>query len=363
MVSALEPTTAQHLRKWISMYDELIHHQMSIRALHPGMPRSVGGLEELLEWVDINVAERHGGWRNLTRVNHVLGLMLAHRALVDGETKYMHMIRRHLDVNGGATGLKRPSDYKRFRDRPGKSSLRRLIKEAEERGAVYTREYANSTRGPNLERRIAATNRSLINQGIAPIAGHDHHRRPEDHPVAYRAKGKKVADFPTFEQLWHPRKNGNLKPADVAAGSDRRVWWLCKVHPSHEWEQRIVDRINKNYRCPFCTNRRACPTNSLASQRPDLAQEWHAQHNFPLTPADVVAGADRKVWWRCRVCDWEWQATLAARSLRDAGCPRWRTHPKAEAVDENDLIGGISLVGEIALDPPEAVNEDSELPF
>jgi hypothetical protein len=283
--------------------------------------------------------------------------MLAHRRLVDGETKYMHFIRAQLAGNGGATGLKRPSDYRRFRDRPGASSLRRLIKEADARGLVYTKRHANSTRGPNLEKRIAETNRSLISQGIAPITGHDHHRRPADHVKGYAAAGKKVADFAVFASQWHPTKNGSEKAEDVAAGSDRTAWWLCAVHPTHEWSTRVVDRINKNARCPFCTNRRVSPTNSLAAQRPDLAQEWHQQHNHPLTPADVVAGADRKVWRRCRVCDWEWQATLAARSLRDRGCPRWRKHPTTESVDENDLFG------EVALDPPQAVGDDPDFPF
>ncbi|OLN24302.1 zinc-ribbon domain-containing protein [Desulfosporosinus metallidurans] len=33
---------------------------------------------------------------------------------------------------------------------------------------------------------------------------------------------------PEIVQEWHPTKNGNLKPSDVVAGSERKVWWKCK---------------------------------------------------------------------------------------------------------------------------------------
>ena len=39
--------------------------------------------------------------------------------------------------------------------------------------------------------------------------------------------GKKVADYPRLVSEWHPTRNGNLRPADLAAGSNKKVWWRC----------------------------------------------------------------------------------------------------------------------------------------
>ena len=39
--------------------------------------------------------------------------------------------------------------------------------------------------------------------------------------------GKKVADYPLLVSEWHSTKNGNLRPADLAAGSNKKVWWRC----------------------------------------------------------------------------------------------------------------------------------------
>jgi hypothetical protein len=64
------------------------------------------------------------------------------------------------------------------------------------------------------------------------------------------------------------------------------------------------------------------PGRSLAELRPDLADEWHSQHNGSLKPTDVMPGTRLRVWWKCdKGPDHEWQATLEARSSEGTGCP------------------------------------------
>ena len=37
-----------------------------------------------------------------------------------------------------------------------------------------------------------------------------------------------------------------------------------------------------------------------------LAKEWHPTKNSSLTPKDVTAGSNKKVWWQCsRGHEWE----------------------------------------------------------
>lgn len=54
---------------------------------------------------------------------------------------------------------------------------------------------------------------------------------------------------PGLAELWHPIKNGSLRPDNVTPQSGLKVWWKCKE--GHEWQ--TIVRNAKN-RCPFCKN-------------------------------------------------------------------------------------------------------------
>ena len=51
---------------------------------------------------------------------------------------------------------------------------------------------------------------------------------------------------------WHPTKNGDLTPADLTAGTHKKVWWICPKGPDHEWSASIVSRTNLKTGCPIC---------------------------------------------------------------------------------------------------------------
>jgi hypothetical protein len=50
----------------------------------------------------------------------------------------------------------------------------------------------------------------------------------------------------THQQLadeWHPFKNGSLKPSDLTAKSQRKVWWTCSKNKDHEVQQDVFRRV------------------------------------------------------------------------------------------------------------------------
>lgn len=61
-------------------------------------------------------------------------------------------------------------------------------------------------------------------------------------PVLYSAK-------PSLVREWHPTKNGNLTPRNVASNFDKNVWWLCEQ--GHEWQAPVKDRV-AGEKCPIC---------------------------------------------------------------------------------------------------------------
>lgn len=58
---------------------------------------------------------------------------------------------------------------------------------------------------------------------------------------------------------------------------------------------------------------------TLQSEYPELAKQWHPIKNVPLTPEDVTYGSGNKVWWLC-ANGHVWQAVINSRH-RGLGCP------------------------------------------
>ena len=140
---------------------------------------------------------------------------------------------------------------------------------------------------------------------------------------------------PELAKEWHPTKNGDLTPRDVSAGSEIKVWWYLPYddpvtgkHFDFEWQSEIYHRTG-GLGCPFLSGKAVWKGyNDLATTNPELAKEWHPTKNGKLTPKDVTAGANKKVWWYLpyddqvtgKHFDFEWQASVSSRN-KGSGCP------------------------------------------
>lgn len=60
--------------------------------------------------------------------------------------------------------------------------------------------------------------------------------------------------------------------------------------------------------------------NDLASQRPDLAKEWHPERNGSRTPEMISSRSNETVWWLGSSCGHEWSARVGNRWV-GSGCP------------------------------------------
>ncbi|MBT3959964.1 MAG: zinc-ribbon domain-containing protein [Gemmatimonadales bacterium] len=153
-------------------------------------------------------------------------------------------------------------------------------------------------------------------------------RRVRGHGCPYCA-GQKVSltnslatKAPEVAAEWHPTKNGELTPDQVVAGTPRKVWWICDRGPDHEWPATVASRTGQGVGCPFCTHNKLSVTNSLEALFPEIAAQWHPTKNGDLTPADVVAGTAKRVWWACnKGPDHEWSTQVDTRTSQGVGCP------------------------------------------
>lgn len=126
--------------------------------------------------------------------------------------------------------------------------------------------------------------------------------------------------YPDIAAQWDEEENGTLRPSNVTAGSNRRVWWRCEK--GHSYRAVIAQRVQRGDGCPYCANRKVLPGfNDLATAAPLVAKQWHETLNGALTPEMVTAGSHKKAWWQCSYGH-VWKATIYSRAgVQQCGCP------------------------------------------
>ena len=62
---------------------------------------------------------------------------------------------------------------------------------------------------------------------------------------------------------------------------------------------------------------------NLAKNYPHLLEEWDYKKNKKtgIYPDKIHCGSEKKVWWICKKCNYEWNAMIFSRSKNGTGCP------------------------------------------
>lgn len=113
------------------------------------------------------------------------------------------------------------------------------------------------------------------------------------------------------------REWDTARNAPLSYGSHTPVWWRCAN--GHEWEAVVYTRT-RGSGYPFCAGKKTqTGFNDLATQNPELAQQWDYAKNIPVLSADVTSGSHRLVWWKCEKGH-SWRASVRSR-VSGNGCP------------------------------------------
>ena len=125
---------------------------------------------------------------------------------------------------------------------------------------------------------------------------------------------------PELAQQWDWQSNSGLRPEDIMAGTEKKVWWKCSK--GHKYDMSPYNRTSKKPQsCPYCSGKRILQGfNDLASTYPELAQQWDSNKNGSLAPYQVSAGMGKKVWWKCDKGH-SWQSSIISRARKGIGCP------------------------------------------
>ncbi|HEY5587758.1 MAG TPA: zinc-ribbon domain-containing protein, partial [Candidatus Paceibacterota bacterium] len=131
---------------------------------------------------------------------------------------------------------------------------------------------------------------------------------------------------PLLAEQWHPTKNGKLLPQSVFPNTDKKVWWKCKN--GHEWETTVNNRNSHGKGCPYCTGRLLTPDKSLVNVHPEIAEQWNLTKNGELKAVNVSSNSNKKVWWTCPYCNYEYQRIIANQTKKDRTnrCPNCKKY-------------------------------------
>ncbi len=103
----------------------------------------------------------------------------------------------------------------------------------------------------------------------------------------------------------------------IVAGTNKRLDWKCHTC-KHEWKAPGGNRV-LGRGCPACANYaiHIDGRNSLAITHPELAKEYQGD------ATKVIAGTNKKLPWKCSICEHEWEAAGCKRSDKNnpRGCP------------------------------------------
>lgn len=175
---------------------------------------------------------------------------------------------------------------------------------------------------PNGHEYQATVSNRVFGRGC-PICSFDKRTASRD---ANRIKkiGSLAETHPYIASEWNQMLNGDLTPAGVTKGSDRKVWWTCPN--GHDYESAISNRTNERG-CPICAGKKIVNgVNDLATVNPQLAAEWDFTKNGDLSPHTISPYSHKKAWWKCS-CGNEWEAEIKSRQL-GTGCPICRRKKK-----------------------------------
>ena len=126
--------------------------------------------------------------------------------------------------------------------------------------------------------------------------------------------------YPELILDWHPTKNKGINPESVSFGSKIDIWWKCNIC-GYEWKTEAKRRGSEKSGCPACSNEVLTNKNRFSTIFPKIAEEWNYEKNKNLFPSDFARCSDKKFWWKCKKCGYEWVASIGNRTNIGSGCP------------------------------------------
>ena len=120
---------------------------------------------------------------------------------------------------------------------------------------------------------------------------------------------------PDLSKQWDYNKNGDLTPKEITRWNKKEVYWICEQCGKPVLKKTYLITISKKNEI-FCNQ-----CKSLSTTHPEISKQWDYDKNGDLTPKKVIAGSNKKVWWKCSKNEkHRWKVSVRHRT-RGSNCP------------------------------------------
>lgn len=149
-------------------------------------------------------------------------------------------------------------------------------------------------------------------------------------PVCKEESITRVAAIPKLVAQWDFKENRKrgLDINIVPASSNEVAHWRCRTC-KFEWDAQISSRFTSTGQCPACELRAAVQPGAtdLFSLVPELKEQYAEDRNCGVDTDTLSVTSQNKIWWRCPVCNHEWEASPNGRVVATEDGYRIRSCP------------------------------------
>lgn len=101
-------------------------------------------------------------------------------------------------------------------------------------------------------------------------------------------------------KYWDYVNNSPLQPTGISKGSQIEINWKCP-ECNYKWIRTIPNEL-KSKGCPRCAKTVISTSYNLASESPEMLEEWNVELNEGILPQDIMPNTHKKYWWICPIC-------------------------------------------------------------
>lgn len=134
-----------------------------------------------------------------------------------------------------------------------------------------------------------------------------------ERPLPFPGETDLFSILPIAKDMWDYDKNIGFDTSCIHPGTPTKAWFKCEN--SHSF-QRDICRFVKNQDCPTCKELK-----NVIAKFPHMVKQWHFEKNAGIDINLTSANSSQTVWWKCRKCNYEWQAEIASRRASKGLCP------------------------------------------
>ncbi len=179
----------------------------------------------------------------------------------------------------------------------------------------------------------------------------------------FRLREGEIEQSNVYADSWYPIKaSNNFQDLENCIRSFILTFNPLHINPKKHSLTIDLKRDEPAIRASYMTEFKK---NSLQTQYPLLAKEWHSTKNGALLPSMFLCGSSYRAYWKCSICGNEWQASIGSRTKgrRCQKCFRKANkgggHPEARPIYQYTKDGTFIKKWDSIMDASRALQKNS----